>query len=532
MQAPQGPAVGARQRSAQKVQIMQAPQPRISGTRDYAGDDAVALQTARDAIAATLRRYAYAAINPPILESPLPFLNRSGEDIRRQMYIFPDPGGREVCLRPELTIPVCRAYLRQLQESEDSTGKSAKREVRLSYFGPAFTYESASDGRYRQFYQAGAEFIGGQSREAADAEILAAALDALDATGLTETLVEIGDVEIRNAFIDQLPISERSKTRIRRITLRNQKDPNVGSAASAASASANEFGELASLLAAVEPGKAELLIKEVFALADVRHVGGRTPEEIVERLISRNAQEPISAELVEGVVALLNIRAEPEAAFKAIRDHFRKFGIASIDPVLERCATRLRYIDAYRPRPAALLFNVGLRRGLEYYTGFLFEIFAKNLQVGHVCGGGRYDNLLEGLGANALIPAVGFGIGLDRLLSALQRTQAPVSAQARAPQALVVAAGKDGQEKAIRVSVILREAGWSVELDSSGRDERSALSEATSRKIAYVAFVSGDAAKKDRVRIRRPNERADQVVALSGLASYARGESAGSGNQP
>ena len=75
----------------------------------------------------------------------------------------------------------------------------------------------------------------------------------------------------------------------------------------------------------MEPGKAELLIKEVFALADVRHVGGRTPEEIVERLISRTAQqaEPISAELMQGVISLLNIRAKPEAAFKAIRDHFR-----------------------------------------------------------------------------------------------------------------------------------------------------------------------------------------------------------------
>jgi ATP phosphoribosyltransferase regulatory subunit len=532
MQAPQRPAVSRKATGRPKGSGMQAPQPRISGTRDYAGDAAIALQTARDAIAATLRRYAYAAIDPPILESSLPFLNRSGEDIRRQMYIFPDPGGREVCLRPELTIPVCRAYLRQMQAAEDAAGKLARREARLSYFGPAFTYESTSEGRYRQFYQAGAEFIGGQSREAADAEILAAALDSLDAAGLGAALVEIGDVEIRNAFIDQLPISERSKTRIRRVTLRNQKDP----LARAASPVANEFGELASLLAAVEPDKAELLIKEVFALADVRHVGGRTPEEIVERLISRNAQEaePISAELIEGVLALLNIRAEPERAFKAIREHFRKFRIASIDPVLERCATRLRYIEAYRQKPTTLHFNVGLRRGLEYYTGFLFEIFAKDLQAGHVCGGGRYDNLLEGLGANASIPAVGFGIGLDRLLAALQHRQASASSPAQAPQVLIVAFGRDGQETAIRASVILREAGWSVELDSSGRDERSALSEANSRKIAYVAFATGDASKQDQVRIRRLNDRGDQLVALSALAAYARAESGGGspGKQP
>jgi ATP phosphoribosyltransferase regulatory subunit len=513
---------------------MQAPPPSISGTRDYAGDDAVALQTARDAIEATLRRYAYAAIDPPILESSSPFLNRSGEDIRRQMYIFPDPGGREVCLRPELTIPVCRAYLRQLQTVADARGNSPEREARLSYFGPAFTYESTTDSRYRQFYQAGAEFIGAQTRESADAEILAAALDALEATGLTQLLVEIGDVDIRNTFIDQLPISDRSKTRIRRITLRNQKITRIGPVVSAPEPTAfealNEFGELASLLASVEPDKAELLIREVFALADVRHVGGRTPEEIAERLISRTAQqaEPISAELIQGVISLLNIRAAPEVAFKSIREHFRRFRIGSIEPVLERCEKRLRYINAYRQKPVTLLFNVGLRRGLEYYTGFLFEIFAKNLsQIGHVCGGGRYDNLLEGLGANASIPAVGFGIGLDRLLLALQKTQAPVSNAARSPRALVVAAGSDGQEAAIRVSGILRGAGWAVELDSSGRDERSALSEAAKRGIAYVAFVGGKS-KRDRIRIRRLNDRADQIVALPALASYAQGECAGS----
>lgn len=508
---------------------MQTPQPRISGTRDYAGEDAVALQTARDAIEAALRRYAYAAIDPPILESALPFLNRSGEDVRRQMYIFPDPGGREVCLRPELTIPVCRAYLRQRQAAANAKGM--EREARLSYFGPAFTYESTSESRYRQFYQAGAEFIGASSREAADAEILAAALDCLEATGLPETTVEIGDVDIRNAFIDNLPISERSKTRIRRIALRSQKDPRAAVSAQQAAdpETTNEFGALASLLASVEPGQAELLIREVFALADVRHVGGRTPEEIVERLTSRTAQqsEPISTELIQGVMALLNIRAKPEAAFKAIRNHFEKFKIAAAEPVLERCETRLRYVNAYGRSPANLQFNVGLRRGLEYYTGFMFEIFAKDAPlIGHVCGGGRYDNLLEGLGAGAAVPAVGFGIGLDRLLLALAKRQASALGAMRAPQALVVTVHAQGQEEAIRAAAALRAAGWSVELASSQRDERSALAYAAERNISYIISAGGDKTDKEQVRIRRLRDRAERRVAIASLSAYAQGENA------
>ncbi len=505
---------------------MQAPQLSISGTRDYAGDDAVALQAARDAIAATLRRYAYAAINPPILESALPFLNRSGEDIRRQMYIFADPAGQELCLRPELTIPVCRAYLRQLQ-GQDAARNTSAREARLSYFGPAFTYEAAGAGRARQFYQAGAEYIGAPAHEAADAEIFAAALDCLQAVGLTQTAVEIGDVEIRNAFIDQLPISDKSKTRIRRIALRNPNAAVLAATKAAAAADeTNQFGELATLLAAAEPGKAELLIREIFALADVRHVGGRTPEEIVERLTSRTAQqaEPISAELIQGVVALLNIRAAPEAAFKAIREHFRQFRIGAIDAVLERCDRRLRYVEAYRGGPVAVQFNVGLRRGLEYYTGFLFEIYAKDMrQIGHVCGGGRYDNLLEGLGASEAIPAVGFGIGLDRLLLALQKAGGRGADDTPNADTLVVAAGKTRLEQCISAAAALRAAGWAVELDSSGRDEESALRYAAKQKMSRVVFVSESDLKKGQVRVREIARRDERVVALASLATNAKG---------
>jgi ATP phosphoribosyltransferase regulatory subunit len=511
---------------------MQVIQPRISGTRDYIGADATALRAAREAVEATLRSYAYASIDPPILERSSPFLDRSGEDIRRRMYIFPDPGGREVCLRPELTIPACRAYLRQLQAPEDEAPLSPEREARLCYVGPAFRYESTGEGRYRQFYQAGAELIGAKLREAADAEILAVACDALEVAGLKETLIEIGDLGILNAFVDQLPIGERSKTRLRRLALRNRNEERFISAVSAKQAAdpdeTNEFSELALLLASVDLSKAELLIKEVLALADVRHVGGRSPEEIVERLASRatgQSAEPISPELIQGVLGLLSIRDDPATAFDRVREHFRKFGVETVDPVLERCENRLRLFGAYRKDSAALLFNVGLRRGLEYYTGFVFEIFDQaQMQIGHLCGGGRYDGLLEALGANLSVPAVGFAIGLDRLLIALKKSRQAGSDPSQAPRALVVAAGAVRHEECIRISVALRNAGWSVETETSGRRARSILNYALKQKIPYVVFVGEDELKNGQVHIKRLDDRNDQLVPLSSLEAYVKGE--------
>ena len=342
------------------------------------------------------------------------------------MYIFPDPGGSEVCLRPELTIPVCRAYLRQLQAAGNAAKNppSAKRGFAISARrSPTNRPTTATTGSsIRPAPSSSAR----RTREAADAEILAAALDALEAAGLKETR----DRNRRRRYPQRL---HRSASGQRAIEDAHPPDraaqperPAHGDCCQiggAASDAANEFGELASLLAAVEPGKAELLIREVFALADVRHVGGRTPEEIVERLISRTAQqaEPISAELMQGVLRLLNIRAKPEAAFKAIREHFRKFRIGSIERVLERCEKRLRYFNAYRQSRWSCSSMSDCGADLNITPGFCSRFTRRTSpQIGHVCGGGRYDNLLEGLGASESIPAVGFGIGLDRLLPALQ----------------------------------------------------------------------------------------------------------------
>jgi histidyl-tRNA synthetase len=169
-------------------------------------------------------------------------------------------------------------------------------------------------------------------------------------------------------------------------------------------------------------------------------------------------------------------------------------------------------------------FNVGLRRGLEYYTGFLFEIYAKDVrQIGHVCGGGRYDNLLEGLGAGETIPAVGFGIGLDRLLLALQKAGARGTDDGLDTDALVVAAGKTPHEQCIRAAAALRAAGWAVELDASGRDEESAVRHAGKQKISRVVFVSESDLKKGQIRIRDLATREDRVVPLSSLGGDGKG---------
>src|SRR5262245_34258627 len=104
----------------------------ISGTLDYAGHQFEFLEHTYAQILQTFASYGYVQIELPILQRADTFLERSGEEIRRRIYAFNDPTGRELCLRPELTIPACRFFLQELYQPNVV--------ARLSYFGPVFRY--------------------------------------------------------------------------------------------------------------------------------------------------------------------------------------------------------------------------------------------------------------------------------------------------------------------------------------------------------------------------------------------------------
>src|SRR5947209_6399406 len=118
------------------------------------------------ALVAAFERAGYARVAPPLLQPAEPFLDLSGEDIRKRMFLTVDPAGRELCLRPDLTIPVSRDYL-----ASPAAGTAAS----LCYLGPVFRHRSHKPS---EFLQAGIESFGRTDTAAADAEMLALGLDA------------------------------------------------------------------------------------------------------------------------------------------------------------------------------------------------------------------------------------------------------------------------------------------------------------------------------------------------------------------
>ena len=147
-----------------------------------------------DALLLSFAKAGYTLAEPPILQPADPFLDLSGEDIRKSLYLTTDATGEELCLRPDLTIPVARQYL-----ASGDAGQAAG----FSYLGPVFRYR---DGARSEFLQAGIESFGRLDRPAADAEMLALALEATRAVGLKDVEIRTGDVALFTTLIDALDL--------------------------------------------------------------------------------------------------------------------------------------------------------------------------------------------------------------------------------------------------------------------------------------------------------------------------------------
>src|SRR5580693_2013916 len=155
-----------------------------------------------EALVGSYVRAGYVQIAPPVLQPAEPFLDLSGEDIRRRMLLTTDPDGRELCLRPDLTIPVSRAYL-----ASPSAGKPAA----FCYLGTVFRHR---EGAAAEFLQAGIESFGRADKAAADAEMLALGLEATTHYGLNAPEIRMGDVGLFTAFIAALDLAPVWKRRL------------------------------------------------------------------------------------------------------------------------------------------------------------------------------------------------------------------------------------------------------------------------------------------------------------------------------
>ncbi len=363
---------------------------RLPGFRDFAPEDFAARAHVFEVWRRVSRCYGFTEYDGPPLEPLDLYVEKSGREIVGQLYSFKDKGERDVSLRPEMTPSLARILAER--------SRSVPKPIRWFSVPQLFRYERQQRGRLREHFQWNVDIVG-EEGAAADAEILAVALDGLRGLGFT-------DADVRARVSD------------RRL--------------------------LTALLRALGVGEARTL--EAFTVIDKLELEG--PERSRERLANEAGMSP------EGAAELLSLLAgglgDVSARFPADAD-------------VTGAEARLReYLATLEAMGLGAYVELDLKivRGLAYYTGIVFEIFDRKRELRAICGGGRYDRLFELMGGSPL-PAVGFGMG-DVVLTELLRERALLPDATRSVDYYVVPVSAEQRPRALELAHALRARGRSV----------------------------------------------------------------------
>ncbi len=360
----------------------------------------------------------YERIAPAVIQPAGLFLDVIGESLRGRTYVFTDPDGEELCLRPDLTVPTCRWHLER-----HANGNAA---ARYCYSGSAFRYQPAGADRAhpREFHQAGIESFGAADREADDAAVLALIVEALRASGLEGLQVRIGDLGLFRALINAIAMPERWRRRLKHRFWRADAF-RTELARLKSGAAAHGQGLPADLMQALDPSDKAGATARVLDYLDrtgTELIGTRTAEEIAERLLAEAAdlrEPPLPAETAALIERYVTIKAPAHAAADRLDELARASGI-DLTAALTSFRRRLALIEAAGIGMKDAEFSAEFGRNLEYYTGFVFEVTTPALGPrSPIAGGGRYDSLLAEVGASQPVPAVGASIHTERLLAVL-----------------------------------------------------------------------------------------------------------------
>jgi ATP phosphoribosyltransferase regulatory subunit len=355
----------------------------------------------------------FTAIDVPIIQPADPFLNLSGEDIRRRIYVFADPYGKELCLRPDLTIPACLHYL-------TDAGDASER--RYAYDGLAFRCQEPGSDKPNEFSQSGIELIGAPSGPAADAEVFALTLRACEQAGLKDFDIATGDLGLFAAYIEALDIPAHWRARLRRSFWQPSR---FGAILQSLSENREASAGAVALLGKLDEDSALETVSGLLDIAGLDTVPGRSVESVTRRLMNKArdaSAEPVSPAIIASIEEYLKITGTPSEALASIRALASSHGI-TIDKTLSEAEDRMQRIETAAVG-RAVTFATEFGRSFEYYTGFVFELTSGTQAI---AGGGRYDDLLNRLGAEGRVPAVGAMIRNDRLATAISRREGNAS---------------------------------------------------------------------------------------------------------
>ncbi|MFN0218875.1 MAG: ATP phosphoribosyltransferase regulatory subunit [Hyphomicrobium sp.] len=377
-----------------------------------------ALEAQAQIVMSVFTKAGHEAVAPAVIQPADVFLDVIGENLRARTYVFTDPDGAELCLRPDLTVPTCRLHL---SRHADPTTRA-----KYCYNGPAFRFQpdGADAAHPREFRQAGVERFGDAQREIAEAETIALILRAVEAAGLKSWSLQLGDLGLFRAVLDAANLPVRWRKRLGEAFLR----PGAFRAELKAltEAPGSRAAKLpADLVADLRPGDlaaSEAALAAYFDRNGIEVVGARSIPEMAAHLLDmiedRDAAplDAATAARIESYVSVSGPARTAGARVGTILNGVKGGSGLALD-AFDRRLAHLANLGVELDR---MTFSAEFGRTLAYYTGLVFEVSANGRDpLSPIAGGGRYDSLMRAAGAGVDVPAVGAAIHTERLLAAV-----------------------------------------------------------------------------------------------------------------
>jgi len=389
------------------------------------------------------RRYGFVEYDGPPLESLELYTKKSGDEIVGQLYNFTDKGGREVALRPEMTPTLARMVA--------AKANALRKPIRWFSVPQLFRYERQQRGRLREHFQLNVDIIG-EASVAADAELLAVAVDVMRAVGLAPTDV-------------------RARVSDRRLLTAILTHAGVGSESMSA----------------------------VFGAIDK---AGREPRDVTLEKIGKIVG---GDEVRQAIGRVLDAATD----FDALADQFGT--VPHVATELSGMREYLRFLDALGVGEW-VDFDLSIVRGLAYYTGKVFELFDAKGELRAICGGGRYDDLLSTIGGVDL-PALGFGMG-DVVLSELLRSRNLLPEPALATEYWVAGEDESLLAEVMSVAGRLRARNRSVEYSLRPQTLARQLKTASSAGVRTVVLLRRADHGKGTVTVKTLADGSERSIAI------------------
>ena len=404
---------------------------RLPGFRDYYPEDCAFRNYLFENWRRVARAFGFQEYDGPTLEPTELYKKKSGEELKTQLFRFTDQGGRDVCMKPEMTPTLARLVA--------ARERDYRKPIKWFSISPFFRFEKPQKGRLREFYQINCDIMGDDS-PGADAELIALAVALHRVFGLTadDFFVRVNNRSLWAEFLAK-------------------QDQPIG-----------RLPEFLSIIDKLERDSAEVTAQKLKAF-------GLELNQIREFLAT-------PAESVPGFGAL-----------------FQELRWRGLEKFVE--------------------LDLTIVRGLDYYTGLVFEIFDRKKENRSLAGGGRYDNLVSVISDGAIdLPAAGFAIGdvtFGDLLRELEHTRRRIEdGLGTGLNAFIVVADESRRPDAIRLASSLRQSGLTVDYWLQPAKVGRQFQQAEALRAIYAVVVGQE---WPQVRVKRLADRSEELITLGEL---------------